>query len=174
METNFETRQKLGSLNGHIKKLNSMVEENNSRNLSTAAKLCNSLLFSAKLCDASQQTSYSNRDHKDTQFQDLLLQLTYGQGHSPISLIKRLIGNPLLSDLIASLRNSSYTKDNFAEIDFSKFGGFSQESPLNRKLQKVPSELMTPKSIGRKTELSLASRRDTNSDLDDDCFSVGR
>lgn len=130
------------------------------------------MLFGRKIFDQSNQAS-GGKEGKDTSFQDLLLQLTYGQPTTPISLLKRLKGNPLYSDLLASLKHSPFTRDNFAEIDLSRFDSGYSESPLNRRLVKVPSELMSPASVGRRTELSLHSRKDTNSESDiEDCIST--
>lgn len=151
-----------------------MLEEQASKIMTSAAKLCNSLLFNIRLMETSLQTNgQSTRETKDTAFQDLLLQLTYGQNQTPIALIKKLKGNPLLSDLLASLKHSSYTRFNFAEIDFSKFDFGNPESPLRRKLKSVANGLASPGSAGRRTEMSNQTRRDSNSEIDvDDCFSI--
>lgn len=151
-----------------------MLEEQAGKTLSSAAKLCNSLLFSIRLYENSGlPANAGTKDYKDTAFQDLLLQLTFGQYQSAISVLKKLRGNPLSSDLLASLKHSTYTKANFAEIDFSKFNFGNPESPLKRKLRSTPKEAMSPGSIDRRTELSLQTHRDTLSDFDtDECFSI--
>lgn len=112
--------------------------------------------------------SPSSKDERNVSFQQFLLQLSLGAVQGPLSTLKKLKGNPLHGDLLASLKHSPLTKGNFAEIDFSRFDFGEIGSPLKQRLLSIQGGVLSSVSKGRPTETSIHTCGETISEADQD------